>query len=178
MEPALMVFNGLVIDVEATGPHPVDFSMIQIGAADLNGATFSAKMRPRADTSYDRGAMKAIGVTWEEAMTWPDPVTQTRLFAEFLADTYGNNRVTTWSDNPAFDWQFVNAYLHMYTGSNPLGFSMRRIGDLYAGHKQDARQANSWKKLRDTKHTHDALDDALGNAEALKKILVMIERKK
>jgi len=172
------VRQGLVIDVEATGPHPVSYSMIQIGAVDLNGAEFTCKMRPRIGSNCDAGALKAIGVTYEEAWDRPNPKTQMLLFDEFLLDTYGNNRITSWSDNPAFDWQFINADMHEYTGGNRLGFSMRRIGDLYAGHMQDPRKATAWKKFRKTRHTHDALDDARGNAEALKKILGMIERKK
>lgn len=165
--------NGLVIDVEATGPSPVQYSMIQIGAVDLKGNEFTCRMRPRPDTIADPGAMKVLGLTWEEISDWPDPSNQTNLFCEFLLDTYGTKRVPSWSDNPAFDWQFINAYLHMYCGTNPLGFSMRRIGDFYAGLQRDVQQSTRWKKLRDTKHTHHALDDARGNAEALAKILAM-----
>lgn len=163
--------NGLVIDVESTGPHPVEYSLIQIGAVDLEGAEFSCKMRPRPGTIADPNAMKAIGLTWEEVCDWPEPLAQMNLFNEFLADTYGGKRIPSWSDNPAFDWQFINAYLHMYCGANPLGYSMRRIGDFYAGMQHDVYAASKWKRLRDTKHTHDALDDAKGNAEALRKIL-------
>lgn len=163
--------QGLVIDVESTGPHPLSYSLIQIGAVDLNGAEFSCKMRPRPGTLADPGAMNAIGLTWSEVCEWPDPEGQIKLFEEFLRDTYAGKRVTSWSDNPAFDWQFINAYLWEYTGGNPLGFSMRRIGDFYAGMQHNVYAASKWKKLRDTKHTHDALDDARGNAEALQKIL-------
>jgi len=170
--------NGLVIDVEATGPHPLDYSMIQVGVADLEGNEFSCKMRPRPGTIADSGAMNAIGVTWEESCEWPEPGRQILLFKEFLLDTYGTKRITSWSDNPAFDWQWINTYLWLYTGGNPLGFSMRRIGDMYSGHMQDPYKSSAWKKLRDTKHTHDALDDAKGNAEALQKILQMMRQKR
>ena len=163
--------RGIVIDVEATGPHPVEYSLIQIGAVDLEGAEFSCKMRPRVGTIADPKAMKAIGVTWEEVCDWPDPSNQMYRFCEFLLDTYGEKRVSSWSDNPAFDWQFINAYFHMYCGANPLGYSMRRIGDFYAGFQHNVGASSKWKNLRDTKHTHDALDDARGNAEALRKIL-------
>ena len=42
-------------------------------------------------------------------------------------------------------------------------------GDLYAGLVKDARKASEWKKLRVTPHTHNPVDDARGNAEALKR---------
>src|SRR5207253_7684492 len=69
----------------------------------------------------------------------------------------------------AFDWQFINYYFHRFVGHNPFGFSGRRIGDLYAGLVKDASKATEWKKYRVTAHTHNPVDDARGNAEALKK---------
>ena len=170
--------KGIVIDVEATGPHPVKYAMIQVGAVTLDGETFSAKMRPWAGAHFDPGAMNALKLTKEEVMDWPDPKMQTWAFYEFLMDTTKGKRIPSWSDNPAFDWQFINAYLHEYADHNPLGFSMRRIGDLYAGHVGDVTAATKWKSLRDTAHTHDALDDAKGNAEALSKILRMMKARK
>lgn len=72
------------------------------------------------------------------------------------------------SDNPAFDWQWINWYFHTYLGKNPFGFSARRIGDLYCGMKMDAGLNIEWKKLfRKTKHDHNPVNDAKGNAEAL-----------
>jgi hypothetical protein len=53
-------------------------------------------------------------------------------------------------------------------GRNPFGWSSRRIGDIYCGFKNDM-YAN-WKYLRDTKHTHNPVDDAKGNAEAILKM--------
>jgi hypothetical protein len=73
------------------------------------------------------------------------------------------------SDNPAYDWQFINYYFHRFLGRNPFGFSGRRIGDLYAGLVRDASKATEWKKYRVTAHSHNPVDDAKGNAEALKK---------
>lgn len=56
----------------------------------------------------------------------------------------------------------------MYSDSNPFGFSGRRIGDLYCGMKMDTGLNREWKKLfRKTKHDHNPVNDAKGNAEAL-----------
>lgn len=52
-----------------------------------------------------------------------------------------------------------------------IGWSSRRIGDLYCGMMKDTWA--SWKKLREAKHTHNPVDDAMGNAEALLKIKEM-----
>jgi len=74
------------------------------------------------------------------------------------------------SDNPAFDWQWINYNFHHLLGKNPFGWSARRIGDYYAGLIGDFRKTQRWKKLRITKHTHNPVDDAMGNAEAFKRI--------
>lgn len=163
--------NHLVIDVEAGGPTPVLFPVLQIGAVDLEGNEFYGEFRPGVGARLDPGAMKAIGLTREDVMKYPPYVETAFRFHEWIKDTYKGKRVTTWSDNPAFDWQWVNATLWDVCGENPLGFSMRRIGDFYAGMQHNVAAASKWKKMRTTKHTHNALDDARGNAGALAKIL-------
>ena len=37
------------------------------------------------------------------------------------------------SDNPAYDFQWINFYFWRYFGENPFGHSGRRIADFYAG---------------------------------------------
>jgi len=88
-------------------------------------------------------------------------------FAQWLS-RYSKGRPVFFSDNPAFDWQWINWYFHMYIGKNPFGFSARRIGDLYCGMKMDVGLNSEWKRLfRKTKHDHNPVNDAKGNAEGL-----------
>jgi hypothetical protein len=75
------------------------------------------------------------------------------------------------SDNPAYDWQWINYYFWKYLGANPFGHSARRIGDFYAGLVGDFHAISRWKKLRVTKHDHNPVHDALGNAEAFRRIM-------
>ncbi len=75
------------------------------------------------------------------------------------------------SDNPAYDWQWINFYFWKYFGMNPFGHSARRIGDFYAGLVNDFHNASKWKKLRITKHDHTPVNDALGNVQAFKRML-------
>ena len=164
--------NHLVIDVESTGPTPVTHSLLQIGICDLEGNEFYHEFRPVEGHSIDMGAMNAIGLTVDEVMQYPEQAVGYKAMRRWVHATYGEGtRLTTWSDNPAFDWQFVNALWWQHAYMNPFGFSMRRIGDFYAGMQHDVRAASKWKKMRTGKHTHNALDDARGNAGALKKIL-------
>jgi len=75
------------------------------------------------------------------------------------------------SDNPAYDFQWINFYFWRYFGANPFGHSGRRIADFYAGLVGDFRSTQKWKRLRRTKHDHHPVHDALGNAEALIRLL-------
>ena len=76
------------------------------------------------------------------------------------------------SDNPAYDWQWINFYFWRYHGQNPFGCSARRIGDFYAGLVGDFRvPGGKWKRLRITKHDHNPVNDAMGNVEALDRML-------
>ena len=45
----------------------------------------------------------------------------------------------------------------------------KQSGDLYTALVKDASKATEWKKYRITAHTHNPVDDARGNAEALRK---------
>lgn len=95
-----------------------------------------------------------------------------RDFAAWLVEeSPQGGRPVLVSDNPAFDWQWINDGFWRWLGRNPMGFSARRIGDFYAGLRGDFRMSNDWKKLRITPHTHDPRDDAMGNVEAFERML-------
>lgn len=74
------------------------------------------------------------------------------------------------SDNPAYDWQWINYWFHKELGRNPFGWSARRIGDYAAGRCKNFWKSSKWKKLRITNHDHNPVNDALGNSEAFLRI--------
>jgi DNA polymerase III epsilon subunit-like protein len=133
---------------------------------------FYGKTGPISDI-YVPEALAVSNITREAHLMYSAPLSAMVQFKEFI-DKNTNGKPIFVSDNPAFDWQFINYYFHRYLGENPFGFSVRRIGDFYAGTKKDWYAANKWKYLRNTKHTHNPVDDARGNAEALIKIMDMI----
>ena len=92
-------------------------------------------------------------------------------FAEWLVETCEGRRPVFVSDNPAYDWQWINYYFWKHLGKNPFGHSARMIGDFYAGLTGDFHNSNKWKKLRVTKHDHNPVNDARGNLEAFRRIL-------
>ena len=161
----------LVIDVESDGPCPGLYSMISLGAITWSGETFYEEFAPISDNWVEK-SLAISNISREEHLLYqPADFSTNNLYRWLTEQKQRSGRLTMWSDNPAYDWQWVNYYLHYYCNENPLGFSARRIGDYFSGTKGDVRKASNWKKLRKTKHSHDPLDDARGNMEALKTIL-------
>jgi hypothetical protein len=75
------------------------------------------------------------------------------------------------SDNPAFDFQWVNDGFLRHLGRNPCGHSARQISDFYAGLCGDFQETQRWKRLRITPHDHNPVNDAMGNLEAFERML-------
>jgi len=161
----------VIVDVESDRPIPAEFSMVCFGAVifdELLNQTFYGRTRPISE-QFIPEALGVSGFSRQQHLVFEEPKIVMERFAEWLAKL-SQGRPIFISDNPAFDWQFINYYFHRFLGRNPFGFSARRIGDLYSGLVRDASKASEWKKYRLTTHSHNPVDDAKGNAEALKKL--------
>jgi hypothetical protein len=92
-------------------------------------------------------------------------------FEQWLLSVTNGHRIFV-SDNPAFDFQWINYDFHHAIGCNPFGHSGRRISDFYAGLVGDFSNSQAWKRLRiTTPHDHNPVNDALGNVEAFERLL-------
>jgi hypothetical protein len=161
----------IVVDVEADGPVPGTYSMVCLGAVIAEPSlakTFYGRTRPISEAWLPE-ALAISGFRREEHLLFDDPREVMVRFAAWIREN-SRGRPVFFSDNLAFDWQFVNWYFHQHLGENPFGWSGRRIGDLYCGMVKDGYA--TWKHLRKTPHDHDPVNDARGNAEAL---LAMVE---
>jgi hypothetical protein len=160
----------VMVDVETDGPIPGDFSMISLGAIVVEpglNRTFAARFRPISERWIPE-ALAISGHSREETLEFPFATDGMEAFSQWLSTI---PRPMFISDNNGFDWQFVCWYFHHFLGHCPFGFSSTNLGSLYKGMVNDTRQ--NFKHLRGTKHTHDPLDDARGNAEALLKMRAM-----
>ncbi len=156
----------IMVDIEADGPIPGDYSMICFGAVVVEpglNRTFYGKLRPISE-KFVPEALAVSGFSREQTLAFDAPETVMVQFAEWLR-VVSTERLMFISDNNGFDWQFINWYFHHFTGKNPFGFSSTNLGSLYKGLVKDTFQ--TFKHLRKTRHTHNPVDDALGNAEAL-----------
>lgn len=158
-----------VFDVESDGPAPGLYSMVSLGVVRLDEdlqTSFYGQMAPISQ-AWIPEALAVSGVSREEHLGFADPKAEMERFAKWVEESNISGRPTLISDNPAFDWQFVNYYFHAFLGRNPFGHSARRIGDFWAGLERNFGDASGFKKLRKTAHTHHPVDDARGNGEAL-----------
>ena len=144
------------VDCEFSGPCP--------GIGDLT--EFGAVMYPSKDTFH--GILKGDTPYGRVLTFW--------YFSEWLRIKCKSRPIFV-SDNPAADWQWINFYFHHLLGFNPFGWSARRIGDYYAGLKGNFSRSTDWKRLRDTKHDHNPVNDAMGNVEAFIKMQEKLKEK-
>lgn len=155
----------IMVDVEADGPIPGDYSMVSIGAIVVDprlDRTYYRCLRPISDR-FEPDHLKVAGHSREETLGFDEPGAVLIDFEKWVtANTRGRPHFV--SDN-AFDWMFVCWYFHHFLGRNPFGISSTNLGSLYRGVVRDMFQ--NFKHLRRTPHTHHPVDDARGNAEAL-----------
>jgi len=162
----------IVVDVESDGPVPALFSMVCFGAVVVEPSltkTFYGQTKPISGM-WKEDALAISGFSRKEHEQFDDPEKVMNEFYDWIKKVSKGYPIFI-SDNPAYDWQFINYYFHWLVGKNPFGYSGRRIGDLYCGIVGDSRA--KWKHLRKTSHTHHPIDDAKGNAEALLEIQAM-----
>ena len=156
----------IMVDIESDGPIPGDYSMVCFGAVVVEPGlkrTFYRQLRPISE-KFVPEALAVSGFTREQVLAFDPPETAMMQFADWLRDV-SKDRLMFISDNNGFDWQFINWYFHHFTGGNPFGYSSTNLGSLFKGLVKDTFQ--TFKHLRKTPHTHNPVDDAVGNAEAL-----------
>lgn len=156
----------IMVDVESDGPIPGDYSMISIGAvlvSETLDTTFYAELRPISD-HFIPHMLAVSGFNREQTLSFDDPRQVLLRFRDWIAQV-GGSRPIFIADNNGFDFAFVSWYFHHFLGENPFGYSSQNLGSLYKGLVKDTHQ--NFKYLRQTEHRHNALEDAIGNAEAL-----------
>lgn len=167
----------VMVDVEADGPIPGDYSMVQIGAIAItdkntdpkNFPNFFASLKPISDR-FSREALGVIGISREESLSMgDDPKLVMGKFRDWLFDL--GDSVHLISDNNGFDAMFINWYFHHFIGMSPFGHSSTNLGSLYKGLVKSVFK--NFKHLRVTRHTHHPMDDAMGNVEAF---LTMVKK--
>jgi DNA polymerase III epsilon subunit-like protein len=157
----------IMVDVEADGPTPGLYSMIEIGAVVVDremNKTFHGKLYPITGL-YLPKALEVTGYTRMDTEKFPDPEKTMKGFDVWVRRMANGTFPVFISDNNGFDWAFVNYYFWKYLNSNPFGHSSNNLANVFGGlHK---RVRTKFRHLRKTPHTHNPVDDAKGNVEAM-----------
>jgi len=155
----------IMVDIEADGPIPADFSMIAFGAVKVDkllNNTFYGRLKPVSD-NFIPEALAISGFSRNETLLFEEPKLVMQRFALWISEVSPDRPIFI-SDNNGFDWMFICWYFHHFTGSNPFGHSSQNLGSIYKGIVSDMYK--NFKHLRKTKHDHNPINDAIGNAEA------------
>ncbi len=178
-------------DIEADGPIPGQYSMLSFGlvvAATFDGdsfkpneptsATFYRELKPISE-QFDRHALAVAGLD-REALTHSgtDPMVAMRDAAEWVIAQSKDARAVLVGYPVVFDWMFLHWYFMHFVGKSPFGFSgaldMKTMYQQKAGVTLDvAGRSDLPPELSSRRqHTHNALDDAVEQAEIFNRLFL------
>lgn len=171
-------------DIEADGPIPGVYSMLAFGLAvagrfdgrsfeprDPTASTFYRELRPISE-KFDPQALEVNGLDRERLeREGSPPAAALREASDWVAVQAGDDRPVFVGYPIVFDWLFMHWYFVTFLGRSPFGFSaaldMKTIYQQKARVTLDAAGRNDLPSfLRSQReHTHNALDDAVEQAE-------------
>lgn len=169
------------VDIEASGPIPGEYSMLSLGACVVGEPTrnFYVEFVP-LNKNFTRAAMATSHLSLATLRAHgTQPAEAMKRIARWVSSIAAGRRVVFVGFNASFDWSFVNYYFVKFLNKNPFGHAALDIKSYYMG-----LYGTSWS---DTKMTHlppdihspekpllhNALDDAMQQAEIFAKLLEM-----
>jgi len=166
------------VDVEAAGPIPATYSMLSLGAVVVNDPkqTFYVELKP-VNNKFVPDAMEVVGRSLRDlAEKGREPTEAMAAFLDWLTRIAKEGRPVFVGFNATFDWAFVNFYFHQYIGENPFGFGGIDIKSYYMGLTgckwDETRSSRIRARFKGTaRHTHNALDDAIEQAETFHRMM-------
>ena len=172
------------MDIECSGPIPVDFSMLSLGACvvgkeDDNGSAFYIKIQPISG-NYIKEALEVCRFSLEELRVKGTPPQQAmKKFTDWIAKVSGTRKPVFVAYPVAFDWSFVNYYFHKFIGWNPFGVKSVWVGKTNATwHVTGLDDIKKSLGLEHLMHTHNALEDAKEQSIIFKEIMAYENTKK
>lgn len=165
------------VDVEASGPIPSEYSMLSIGACVVNEKEkqFYAEIKP-INGNYIKRALEVCKLSMDELREHgEEPAAAMKKFAAWVNSVSDGKRPVFCSFG-TFDWMFVKWYLVKFAEESLFGPNGCDMKSYYAS-MMGVGFTRARKKLLDKEfkpsrsHTHNALDDALEQAEIFEKFL-------
>jgi DNA polymerase III epsilon subunit-like protein len=169
------------VDVETTGPNPGRYSLLSIGACVVFDPEkqFYVELQP-INQNATEDAMRVTGLKLEElARSGLTPQEGMYRFAQWVGDVTpkGSHPIFV-AFNAPFDWMFVHEYFHRYLRHNPFGHKALDIKAFYMGMtgvswRETGMSQVSKRFLGERELTHNALQDALDQAEIFRGMLAV-----
>jgi len=166
------------VDIEASGPIPGEYSMLSLGAclADDLEEHFYVELRPVND-KFVKEALEVSGLSLSLLrQRGTDPPKAMASFRDWIEEVSAGRTSVFVGFNASFDWAFVNWYFHKFLDENPFGIGAVDIKAYYMGlsgsewRETAASHLPGW--LQPSRpQTHNALDDALAQAEIFSRLL-------
>lgn len=166
------------VDTEASGPIPGEYSLLSIGACVVENTrkNYYCELKP-INNNFIPKAMEVNGLSLEKlAASGEEPATAMARFENWIKSGVGEQRPVFVGFNATFDWMFVHWYFIKFLGRDPFGISGLDIKSYFMGKHQSLWGETAKKKIRglypsETPHSHQALDDAIEQAEIFSRML-------
>ncbi|MEW6104263.1 MAG: 3'-5' exonuclease [bacterium] len=166
------------VDIESSGPIPGEYSMLSLGACVVGETEkgFYIELKPLND-NYIQGAIDACHLNMETLKTkGAEPNKAMKDFEQWIQRVSQEKRPVFVAFNATFDWMFVCYYFHRFLGHNPFGISGLDLKAYYMGMthcswSETTKRRIDKRFLSPSKHTHNALDDAIEQANIFEKFL-------
>ena len=172
------------VDIEASGPIPGEVSMLSLGACVVGdkSKTFYVELKPLNNNFVSR-ALRASGLSMKELkINGAEPAEAMANFEKWILEASKDSRPVFVAFNATFDWIFCHWYFIKFLSRDPFGISGLDIKAYYMGMQNCAWNETIKKKISlnfpsKTKHTHNALKDAIEQAELFEEILKFNQNK-
>lgn len=165
------------VDVEASGPIPGEYSMLSLGACVVGNTKlqYYVEIKPLNDNYVDK-ALAVCNLSMEELrIKGEDPSLAMDKFASWVKRVSGGAKPVFCSFG-TFDWMFTKWYLVKFGDERLFGPNGCDMKSYYAG-MMNSGFFDSSKRVMPSifkpsgKHTHNALDDAIEQAEIFERFL-------
>jgi DNA polymerase III epsilon subunit-like protein len=177
----------IVIDTETSGLDPKKNSLLSIGAIDFENPErrFYGECRVFDSALISREALIVNGFTDESARD-SSKMTDRELIIKFIEWASASSDTTFAGENPAFDrdfmketalrykldWRFAHRTVDLHSIAYGYIRGQGRVLPMKNGHTgQDLSATLTLVGMSDTRKAHNALEDALLEAEAFSRLI-------
>lgn len=174
------------VDVETSGPIPDEFSLLSVGACVVGQPEISIYLELKPSSKrHDPEALAVSGLDLDRLeREGVAPLAAMTVLQKWLTSSCPSGKKVVFVGlNAPFDWSFINYYFHKYLGSNPFGFTAIDMKAYFMG-----SLGCSWQETKSSymvaslspssKPNHNALDDAIFQAELFGLMLAQTRRLK